>query len=188
MSKKSLYVFFVLLLVVPLALAACGGEKEAEDLSETFDSATGLSLKYPKGWVVKDSDGGIAIANSEEMAARLESESAEGVPKDGFGLMILDPALATMFSAGQSPKEFAAQFASDFADENTTVGEAEDVKVGDNAGVKVSIKSSKEKSEGYLLVWESGDTTYIAIAIAYEGKLGDYEATAQKIMESITTN
>ena len=190
MSKKWMYALFVLLLVVPLALAACGGDKgeEAKDLSETFESTTGLSFKYPKGWVAKDTDQGIVLANSEDMMAVAESlDESVAPPKGGFAIAFFDPSqMAALVSARQSPRDLAEQLAQFMGDENTTVGDVKDVKVGDNEGAKVSIASSKDKSEGYMIVWEDGDTLYVAAVIAHEGELGDFDATAQKVLESVS--
>ena len=190
MSKKWVYVFFVLLLVVPLALAACGGDKggEAKDLSETFESTTGLSFKYPKGWIAKDSDQGIVLANSEEMMAMIESnETDQTPPEGGFAVLFFDPGdMAMMVEAGQSPKDIAGQFSQFMGDEDTTVGDVEDAKVGGNEGAKVSITSSKDKGEGYLIVWQDGDTMHLAVVMAREGELGKLDPTAQKILESVS--
>ncbi len=186
MSKKWMYVLFVLLLVVPLALAACGGGDKAESLDETFNSSSGLSLKYPKGWVVKDSEMGIILASSDEVADLVEnSEGPMVLPKDGFAIIVFDPTLTAMMAGtGGNPRAIATQLAESSADESTTVGEVKDVKVGDNEGARVSMKSSKDKSEGYFIVWQAGDSMYIAAVLTSEGELGKIDATAQKIFES----
>ena len=190
MSKKWMYVFFALLLVVPLALAACGGDEggEAKDLSETFESTTGLSFKYPKGWVAKDTDQGITLANSEEMMAMIESDEENQIaPEDGFAVIFFDPGeMAVLVEAGQSPKALAGQFSQAMGGEDTIVGDVEDVKIGGNEGAKVSIKSGKDKSEGYLIVWQDGDVMYIAMVAAREGVLDKFDATAQKVLESVS--
>ncbi len=186
MPKKWIGALFVLVLVVPLALTACGDEKKAEDLNQTFESTLGLTLKYPEGWVVKDVDGGILIANTAEMAAQMEADNEEPFPKGGFGLMIFDPSM--LIGAGQSPRDVVDGFATAFADENTTVDDPKDVKVGNNQGAKVTFKSNVQKGEGFLIAWNEDGTTYMVIALAYEGKLDEYDATAQKILESIDYN
>ncbi len=185
MSKKWLYVFFVLLLVVPLALAACGWDEEkAADLTETFQSESGLSIQYPNGWVAKDSPQGVLLANSEELASLLESAPNLLQPPEGsVSMLFVNPDdMAALAEEGQTPKDIAEQFA-DFNDET---GDVKDKKIGENDGATVSIKSSKNKNEGFLAVWQDGDTMYIAVVMTREGELGKYEDTTLKILESVS--
>ena len=78
-------------------------------MSETFESTTGLSFKYPKGWVAKDTDQGIVLANSEDMMAVAESlNESVAPPKGGFAIAFFDPSqMAALVSAGQSPRDLA---------------------------------------------------------------------------------
>ena len=197
MSKKWLYVFFVLLLVAPLTLAACGGNDEessgddqnaAGELSETFESAVGVSFKYPKGWAARDGDSGPELANSEEVLAQMDEEDRDEIPSGAFVLLIFDPAQLAQIAGEQSAKDVLEMFTGFMTDENTTVGEITETKVGENDAARAGLQESQSKSDSFVIVWQDGDTTYLAVGMAREGELDKYEDTAMKILESISYN
>ncbi len=195
-KTKKLTLLLIVLLAMPVILAACGGDDnddgaKAAELSQTFESSTGLKVEYPEGWIARDGDSGPEIANSQQTLDAMDATEEAEVPEDGFALLLLNPAdmalpgLETM-DAKAVLEMFAGFMAGEGTDEGMKIGEIEETKVGDYAAVRLSVTDSTIKSEGFMLAYKLDDTTVIfAVAMAHDGKLGDFENTALEIIKSI---
>lgn len=203
MSRKKWFALLILVLIFSMVAAACGGDDDDDGddngggdaaLSQTFESSSGITIKYPEGWVARDGDSGIEIANSQAAFDAMDAEGDENdeIPEDGFALLIMNPAdMALPGMENLDAKGIVGMIAGFMADEGEDegmqAGEMEDAKVGDWDAGKVPVTDSSLKAEGFIIGYKYDDTTaVIAIALAREGELGDYEDTAIKMLESVT--
>ncbi|MBN1679767.1 MAG: hypothetical protein JW966_05710 [Anaerolineae bacterium] len=196
MLKKWQLFLIVLVLVVPLVLAACGdddggdnGDKGVE-LNQTLDSASGISLKYPDGWVVKDDVGmgQIYLANSQETMDAINSDESDIKPKaDQHAVMLMGPVPLAMMGEGINMEDAFKQMSESMAaeDEETEVGEIESLKVGGQDAYKAKVTDAD--TEGFILGMDIGDgNMIIASGVGAKGELDKFEDTAMKIIESVT--
>lgn len=185
MSKK-LSLLLIVLLIVPLAIGACGDDdkkddNKAADLKQELTATSGLTVKYPDGWAARESDMGIEIANKAEY---LDSD-VEEVPEGAAVLMIMAPFNpADMGMGDMALKDLVGMMSED---EGSDVSEPKDTKVGGKDAARVDIKEPDSKTEGFFVAYKIDDTNVvIAMGAAREGQLDKQEATLFKILESLT--
>jgi hypothetical protein len=192
MSKKPGLLIVVLLLIVPLAMSACGGSKKdnakTADLKQEFESRFGVTVKYPDGWVAQDGESGVEIANKADY---LTVGGNVEVPDDVVAVLVMPPFDPTEMglAADASVKDVVNMVVQGISSEgsNTTVGDAKDVKVGSRDAVRVDIANSTAKSEGFFIGFKVDDTHFLMAGVGtHAGELSKNEATAMKIIESIT--
>ncbi len=184
--KKAMWSLLVALLIIPLALTACGKDKEDEKksddikLSQTLaDEASGITIQYPEGWVAKADSGAVVAANSQ---AALDSDklgendlgiSVMVFPMEMLGATDLDTAFSTLntMMAGQ---------------EGMNIGEATTVKIG-GADAKRVTTSSPDEGDGVMFTWLTNDSKSIVVVVglAPKGKMASVEPYALKIAESV---
>ncbi len=185
-NKKFGLLLVVLMLIVPMALAACGDDDKDEkkgdskvELNQTFESVTGLTAKYPEGWVTQDTLMPM-IANSE--AALNAEEIGEGMAAVMFMPVPSDQLM------GMSVKEAFEMMGGAMAGEIGEGGEASDVKeikIAGKDGYRIDIKDAQ--SEGFVVGFEGeGGALILGIGATGNGKLGDFESTMLAIIESAT--
>jgi hypothetical protein len=195
MSKK-LVLLIVLLLIVPMALAACGGDDDKEDkkdnggadLSQSFTSASGVTVEFPEGWVAKDGTSGLTVANSQDAMDKLEAQGDE-VPEGAAALISMGamPVAQLGLAEGAGVKDVLTMMSTAMSGETTSVGDVEEMKLGDRDAAKVSMKDSNTKSEGFIVALKIDDANVLIVAAtARDGELGKVEATFMKIIESMT--
>jgi WD40 repeat protein/uncharacterized protein YraI len=163
-----------------LAASACAGSQAAELIQE-FRSATGITVRYPSGWAVKDGDNNtVVIVNKAEY---LDIDTANEMPEDVVAVSIMpsfDPvSMGLPASADVSVGQILTLM--------TRVAVVKDVKVGDKDAARVDVKRTKVKLEGFVIGYKIGDAKMlVAIVGAREGQLSKFECTVMKIIENIT--
>ncbi len=193
MSRKLGLLLVVFLVIVPLVMTACGGDDKkdnakAADLKQEFTSTSGITVKYPDGWSAQDSDAGVAIANKPEY---LNLTGNAEIPSGGVTVLILaafDPS-AMGLAADASVKDVVSTIAPSMAGQSSgmKVGDVKDLKVGGKDAARVDVSDSATKSEGFLIGYKVDDKNIVlAIVGTHQGELNKYEATALKMIESIT--
>jgi hypothetical protein len=190
-------VLLVLVLAAALLLVACGDDDDDDgdnhDLSQTFESATGVTVQYPDGWAARDGDSGPEIANGSDAFDAMDLDDETEIPEDAFAMMIFDPGqmadlpgLAEM-DAKALLEMMADFFAGEDEDGMQIEGDVSDTKVGDIDGVKLSISDDQTKSDGLMVAYKlDGNTAVLAIFLSREGKLDEYEDTAMDVLGSVT--
>ncbi len=184
--KRSVLLLVVLLLIVPMALVACGDDDDDGgngdvSLDTEYTTDSGLSLKYPDGWDFQDNEGMIMIANRE---GTFESDEME---KGDFGLTLFAPDIAGMLMGdAATPADAANAMAVSIEDDDMTVGEVEDVTVGDHSAARINI-SSENGEEGFILAVDLGDGQFaLMVAAGGEDGFDEYEDTALEIAGSMS--
>lgn len=192
MSKK---LVILLLVVLALGLAACGGDDDKDDkkvdLKQTFTSESGLTVKYPDGWIARDGESGVEIANSQKTIDAMDSDTEEKMGADMAIAMVPPPtALADMMMEGKTIKEVAEQFKEIFAGdegEDTSVSDVKEIKIGGKDAARLDITDSETESEGFYVFYMLDDANVMmVVGMAHQGDLGKYEDTLLKIIESVT--
>ncbi len=194
MSKKFSLLLIALLVIVPLTMAACGSDDKKSDtksvdLTQTFESTSGLTVKYPDGWAAKDGSSGLEIANSQTALDSMDDSSITAIPAGTAGVLVMAAPLEALgLAADASMKDVADLMASAMGSgENATIGDTSDLKVNGHDGARVDISSDTDSSEGFMLAYKIDDSTVVIVAVvAHKGELSQYEATALKIVDSIT--
>jgi hypothetical protein len=197
-NMQWLPVLVTLLVIVPLVAAACGKDKRdnkggAVELTETFASSTGFTVKYPDGWAARDGGAGPEIVNSEAAFAQLDAEDRGEIAEGQFVLVIFDPTqfrelpgLADL-DAKAVVTMIAGSMSSEGGDEGMTAGEVKDAKVGDRDAGRTEVSDPSVKGQGFILGYKLDDTTVIlVVALAREGELGNYEATVTAMLNALT--
>jgi hypothetical protein len=192
MSKK-LYVLTVVLLVVPLILTACGGDKKddkkgsAASLSQSFTSTTySLTVKYPDGWLAADGDSGVNLGNNQAAIDVVAASNEVEIPAGSFAMQVMAIPLAEIGMADQSIVDILKAMSASMASDTTHVGDVQETKVGGKDGARLSVTDDKQKADGFVLGFKLDDNTLIMVAgMAAKGELDKNEATALKIAESV---
>jgi hypothetical protein len=190
MFKKWYGVMVVgLALLLVLTAAACGeddddngngGGSSDTDLSQSFDSATGLSVKYPEGWAAGDEEGMLQLATSEEVF------TADTVEEGQMGILFFDPAMVSMMSGGEggSPADVLGSFSGMMGDEGD-FGDVSETKFGDHDGARVNV--SDENTEGFMAAIQvSDDAIVIATVVTAKDDLDEHESTALDILGTVS--
>ncbi len=195
MSKKMRYLVFVLLLIVPMVLAACGGDddddKKDDDvkLNQDFTSEMGVSFKYPEGWAAAEDFDTIYIANKQELLDQMQSGEAmsDAAPKEGeFGAVVVAMPLADMGMEEMTLDDLFEMMTQGMTGEGMTPkGDAENIKIGGNDARKLGVSDDETKADGVIYALMDDGVFVMMVGLAAEGKIGDYEATALKIAETI---
>lgn len=202
MSKKMRYFLFVLLLIVPLILAACGGDDDDDDgdnggnggngggdavtLSQSFDSATGVSFKYPEGWVTDDTDQGPGAASSQALYDKMDDPDASPTSDEAAVIFLAMPTADLGMEGADLATVFDMMLGGMTGEGMETTGDVQDVTLGGNEGKKVTVRDSESGSEGFVAAFMQGDAVIIGIMITGEGGMGQFEATATSIVGSAT--
>lgn len=202
MFRKMRYLLLVLVLIVPLALTACGGDDDddngdggsgngAVELSQTFESETGATVKYPEGWVAMDDGGQIVLANSQALMDKMQdSASSEAKPEKGEAGVVLvvmsladsgfesDTALDTVFDMmiqGMTNEGMEAE------------GDAQSIKVGDYDAKRLDVKLTDEGGEGMVVLYiNDAGALVTAILATADDERGTYDDLMLKIIETVT--
>ena len=185
-TKKSVMVLVVLVVVAAL-LAACGGDKKSSssssvDLKQNYDSPTGVSVKYPDGWVAKDASGGVYVASSQDAMDTMEATDSQGPGKGQAGVMLM--AMPGDALGGMSPADAFKAMAPSLASESTTASDVKDTKVNGQAAFRIDITDAN--GEGFMLGWDKNGSLVIAAGVAAPGELKNHESTLLKIIDSVT--
>lgn len=191
MMKKWGLILIVALLLVPMALTACGGDDDKDEggkasdvkLGQTFsDEATGITVNYPDGWSAKaDDSGGVILANSE---AALDME-ALGENDLGVAIMALPLAMIGATDLESAFTMFSGMMTGE--SETVTAGEVKDIKVGSADAKSMTVKDSGDKTEGVIIgfLTEDGTQFVLVAGAAYEGKMSSIEGTALAVAATI---
>lgn len=177
-----------LALLLVLTAAACGDDDDKDngggssdtDLSQTFDSATGLSVKYPEGWAASDEEGMLQLATSEEVFA------ADSVEEGQMGIIFFDPAMVSMMGGGEggSPADILTSFSEGMGDEGE-FGDVSEIKFGDHDGARVNV--SDENTEGFMAAIQvTDDDIVIATVVTAKDDLDEHESTALDILGTVS--
>jgi hypothetical protein len=186
---KKLSLLLILMMVMALAASACGGKnKKKVELKQTFESTTGITIRYPDGWTAREDANGIQIANKDQV---LDQATGAEFPSDGFDVTIMPPlSLADLGLADDATvKDIMSAVLGDeiTGSGDVTTGGAVSMKVKGEEAARVSIRDSSNSSEGFVVVLKIETNTVIAaMAFAHEGKLQSYNDLAQRMLESIT--
>jgi len=198
MSKKLSLLLVVLLLIVPLTMAACGDDDKDDDngngdggsveLNQTFESSSGVTVKYPEGWAAQDGDSGVEIANSEDALAALGDSEVTSVPDGTVALMIIPPMPLEMMGAEMSMADVLGMMSGEMgSDEGATVGEVQELTVNGKEAARADITDEEINSEGYMMAYKIDDNNVVIVAaVASQGDLESNEDVLLKIIESMT--
>ena len=190
--KKQLAVLFTLLILVPVVLAACGGDDKDSDggdvsLGQSFETTQqGVTLKfnYPDGWANEEQEGSVAIGSTQSV---LESLSGDSIPELGgsdAGMLLL-PFPAQMLTLEGDASEVSATAAVESFGGQLLEGEGE-ISLGEasettfNGKAAASATISGDANGEFFVVEASEDFFLFAIYVA-----GDYNDDAKAIAEGI---
>jgi hypothetical protein len=176
----------LILVLVALAAGACGEDSSDTvprlPLTETYTSATGLSLRYPQDWSVEEDsdDGVILVANRWDVLGTGEFRKGQA------GLVIVPPArVAELTGNVTSPKE-ALSAAIQGMSPGAQFGTIQESLAGSRMVARAYASSGE--SEGFALaIALDQNTILVAFGGAARGELKEYEATLLEIAASVTT-
>jgi len=188
MFKKWYGVMVVgLALLLMLTAAACGDDDDKDngggssdtDLSQTFDSATGLSVKYPEGWAASEDSEMIQLVTSEE------AMEAETIGEDELGILIFNPMVVSMIAGGaESPTDILANFSEMMGDEGE-FGDVSETKIGDHDGARVNV--SDDETQGFMVAFKVNESdVVIATVVTAKDQLDKHESTALDILGTVS--
>ncbi len=188
MFKKWYSVMVVgLALLLMLTAAACGDDDDKDngggssdtDLSQTFDSATGLSVKYPEGWAASEDSEMVQLVTSE---AAMEAET---IGEDELGILIFNPMVVSMIAGGaESPTDILANFSEMMGDEGE-FGDVSETKIGDHDGARVNV--SDDETQGFMVAFKVNESdVVIATVVTAKDQLDKHESTALDILGTVS--
>lgn len=188
MFKKWYGVMVVgLALLLMLTAAACGDDDDKDngggssdtDLSQTFDSATGLSVKYPEGWAASEDSEMVQLVTSE---AAMEAET---IGEDELGILIFNPMVVSMIAGGaESPTDILANFSEMMGDEGE-FGDVSETKIGDHDGARVNV--SDDETQGFMVAFKVNESdVVIATVVTAKDQLDKHESTALDILGTVS--
>lgn len=188
MFKKWYSVMVVgLALLLMLTAAACGDDDDKDngggssdtDLSQTFDSATGLSVKYPEGWAASEDSEMVQLVTSEE------AMEAETIGEDELGILIFNPMVVSMIAGGaESPTDILANFSEMMGDEGE-FGDVSETKIGDHGGARVNV--SDDETQGFMVAFKVNESdVVIATVVTAKDQLDKHESTALDILGTVS--
>lgn len=201
MSRKMRYLLLILVLIVPLALAACGGDDDDKDdngggngeaaLSQTFESETGATVKYPEGWVAADDFGQIVLANSQALMDKMtDSASDDAQIEKGEVAVVLGvmPLAAIGFEEGTELDSVFDMMVQGMTSEGMEAeGDAQSIKVGDYDAKRLDVKLTEEGGEGMVVFYiNDAGALVMSILATADDERGTYDDLALKIAESVT--
>lgn len=201
MYRKMRYLLLVLVLIVPLALAACGGDDDDKDdngggngdveLSQTFESETGATVKYPEGWVAMEDGGQIVLANSQALMDKMQdSTDIEAKPEKGEAGVVLSvmPLAALGLEEGAELDTIFDMMVQGMTSEGMEAeGDAQSIKVGDSDAKRLDVKLTDEGGEGMVVFYiNDAGALVMAILATADDERGTYDDLALKIAESVT--
>lgn len=176
-----------LALLLVLTAAACGDDDDKDngggssdtDLSQTFDSATGLSVKYPEGWAASEDSEMIQLVTSEE------AMEAETIGEDELGILIFNPMVVSMIAGGaESPTDILANFSEMMGDEGE-FGDVSETKIGDHDGARVNV--SDDETQGFMVAFKVNESdVVIATVVTAKDQLDKHESTALDILGTVS--
>ncbi len=193
MSKKW-YLLVIALLIVPLALTACGSDKkddkkgsESVSLSQTYTSTQfSLSVKYPEGWIASDGDSAVNIGNTQAAIDVMAAGSDVEIPAGSFGVQVMALPLAETGMADQPLTEILKAMSASMSSDTTHVSDVKELKVGGKDGARVDVTDDTQKAEGFVIGFKIDDNTLIMVAgMTAKGEFSQYEATALQIADSV---
>jgi hypothetical protein len=186
---KKWYGVMVVALLLMLTVAACGGDDDDNDngggsadtdLSQSFDSSTGLSVKYPDDWVASDEEGMLQLASSDEVF------TADTVEEGQMGILFFDPTMVSMMGGGEdaSPADILGNFSGMMGDEGE-FGDVSETKFGDHDGARVNV--SDENTEGFMAAIQvTDDAITVVTVVTAKDDLDEHEATALDILATVS--
>ena len=189
MSKKIPFLT-VLLLTVPLVLAACSGKKSsapALPLPQTFKAADGATAQYPEGWVAREGKMGIEIGNASSVLDLIDSSQSDQMIPAGDAVVLLMPleSLDTINMAGRSAKDVMRALAQSMSSGNSKSGEVKDTKVGGKSAARFSYNTDTAQMEGFFIGYLVDDkTVMIAGLVVHQGEMSQFENTALAMIAS----
>jgi len=193
MSKK-LYAVMAVLLIVPLILTACGGDKKddkkdnaAVNLNQTYTStAYSLTVKYPEGWIAADGDAAVNVGNNQAAIDVISATNDVEVPAGSFGMQVVAIPVAEIGMADQSIVDILKAMSASMSTDTTHAGDVKELKVGGKDAARVDVTDDKQKAEGFVIGFKIDENTLIMIAgMSATGEFSQYEATALKIAETV---
>lgn len=200
MAKKWRYLIFVLLLVVPLVLAACGGDDDDDngdngdngdvELTQDFTSADGISFQYPEGWVASDQEGQVFVANSQTALDKMIAGGVENNPTEGEAAFLVTGIPLDMMgvdAASASLDDVFTQMTSAMTGEGmTTEGDVQDIELGDTDAKKINVSDDTSSTEGVIVGMIDSDGAFIMlVGVAPEGERGNVEDTVMAVAETV---
>lgn len=173
MSKKMMLVA-ALLMIVPVMLGACGGDKQDKaqepkttlvPLPQTVETASGIVLKLPDGWVSEEISGGVRATNREEFLAAFAAASLQEIPA---GMLDLEaqvlPLKALVTSDQTSMKGVLTELLPKMIGSDPTVKstEVEAIKVGDREAARVRVTSDQMAGAIHLVKLDDANVILVS--------------------------
>lgn len=202
MSKTMRYFLLVLLLIVPLVLAACGGDDDddkddkgggdAAALNQTFESASGIKFSYPDGWIAGDESGDVVVANNQAMFDKITAEvdDLDAVlpgPEAGEVSVIFMAMTAADLGMDDAPDlrtGFDLVLGFMVGEDMQTVGDVQEVKIGDHDGLRINFTATDPEAEGFLAGFMADGSFVFGIVMNAAGETANFEAVALNIIGS----
>lgn len=202
MNKKFRYVLFVLLLIVPMALVACGGDDDDNgddggngdsadlELNQTFEADMGITFDYPEGWAAAEDAGQVFLANNEDVLEQMQSEQAsDASPDEGqVGFVVTGLPLADLGMDAESTTlddVFGMMTGAMTGEGMSTDGDPEEITVDGTDARLQRVSDSETGSDGFIIAFMEDDDFVMLIGITAEGEADQYEAVAQDIAATI---
>lgn len=200
MNKKFRYFLFVLLLIVPMTLAACGGDDDddngdngdAEDLelNQSFESDMGVTFDYPEGWAASEDAGQIFLGNSQSVMDKMQSTDMDSASPEedeaGFVISALSLADMGMEASDTTLDEIFGMMTGAMTGEGmSTDGDAEDITIDGTDAKLQRVSDSESGSDGFIIAFLEDEGFVMMIGLTAEGEADDYEDVAQEIAATI---
>ncbi|MBZ0305120.1 MAG: hypothetical protein K8I82_03540 [Anaerolineae bacterium] len=186
--KKRLFMFIMLLLVLPFVIAACGDDDNADEEQDNNEESSSLSESYtaeasglvykvnlPEGWVGKVQEGGIVLGNNQAALDLVVPEGAR--PTSGQHVIIMLP-VAKATVGDVSMDDLATQMSNqtDAEVESLTLG-GHDTRLG---------KYNDEGVDGWIYIMDFADNYIMIISGTTTGEGDRIRDATNEILSTLT--
>ncbi|MBN1563509.1 MAG: Ig-like domain-containing protein [Anaerolineae bacterium] len=165
---------------------AAESDAGAVGLTESFTGA-GMTISYPAGWIARENEGGIELANSEDTFAAVDDPESEG-PTEGQAALFIQPILAEEVG-GMPLADLVPAYVQGMASEaeGAEVGELTEIQVGAYTAWLMSISVADSMLDGAVVGFALSDDLYaVAVLVAHTGELADSQALMLDMIGSVT--
>jgi hypothetical protein len=195
MSKKMILVV-ALLLIVPVVLGACGGDKKdkKEDenrvevpLTQMFESESGIALNLPDGWAAENISGGVRTTNSQEFLAVFAEASLQEIPAGMVDLEAQVLPLNMLAPSGETSMKavltslLPKMIGSDPAVKATDV---EGLTIGDREAARTRVTSDKMAGAIHVVKLDENNVMLVSY-LTRPDEIATFEDTLAQVVDAI---
>ncbi len=175
-----------------LVLAACGGTGgdsaavSSLSLNQSFRGA-GISFNYPEGWVVDEREGaGVMLASSQSTLDNMTGSGSDILPAGELGVVFVVLPMADLTGMYDPMTVLERMYLSALSqNEDAELNDPENVTIGGKMCARVT-GSDYGNDVAALVVEVSEDALVALIAGAAPGEMGNFDATLEGIIESLS--